>query len=1043
MNNDNNAIFNLQLDTTQYKTALKEIEALQKATFDRMNKRQPKVVGGSNIVTQDGKLKVAKGDYTEFQTLNNLLKRCNTNLFNHIEQVKANTQAYRSNNKALPVNTDLLKTNSRSLRSFHTALDAVVLKLKTGQLQSIQASKEVAKITAPHPVVKSGFANWSNMVATGAVAHTLHGTADPLKQAHIGAQLNRQKNSIDNLRDKTSLLTQSREVDLQRRQVDLERARWEFAEKRRGAEVAHQKAIEKASKHAQTKKHLTPVSFGGIYATALGGYIATTPIRHDMSFERTATLAAKNMDYNVVQAFGGMPQAIEKLIFDAYKNPGNNISLFGVDPEKLADWTAYIIQSGTAPTLNKDGTVNQKSIQNVIDMAGLIALAMNTMDVDENTAKKFVSKAKNVFNYDYKKWKKTNPNTNESKFINLLISYFNDVARKNPLLAKDLFTSAMVSGGAASLAQMPITDTAPLQAWLLSMGVKTGASGTIAAKMIAGAYSHLASDKKAVAHVVDSARMKEIYYSDGLDGKDFFGRTGDAGALMYALSQVERNLREGKINKEEANKLYDYISRGKAGMQRSASSGVLSQKLDYFTDENLMRSRALELGIQVHGRENEEIKRMLEQTETERRARIYTLENMYNRMTMLGKVSSISIGRALGPSTMKFFDSVSKMLSGYSVEEALANADATGDAFKEWKGLIGFLQSETGKTITPIVMKIILGIVGLQIASVVKKFAMLYPTALKGLGGRAMNVAGLFGVTAAMLPFGNKNETRNPFLPGSGKKMGNFGKMAKLRKYAPAAIGGGLGLGLLYSSEIMEGIGNISATSGGLLSKIGQTSFGAGAKELDPTKMENMVAFWLLSSGNKALAIPAAIYLADKFFKGYQKSAYGDDYKEPAWQTIMRAAAIGVLMSPLAANPAMLLGAIAALGISFADHSQSGVEKRINRIGEVEESAKPGWQHIKDWWNKETTPSKARMDYIVNEMQKVDSFAALKNSLENIKNNKDSKNDIQNIIGLTVNIDKEGDVSVKSDDNDSIVKMTKNNPKNFTLPFTLPNFMNL
>ena len=790
---------------------------------------------------------------------------------------------------------------------------------------------------------------------------------------------------------------------------------------------------------------ITPLSFGGIYATMLGAYAVTTPIRQQMSFEREAAIAVKNIDYQKIQAFGGIQSAIQQIIFDAYKDPKNNVNIFGLSPEKYASNVGIMVQAGVEPTLDrkigKDGkinvTVNKQSLKNLQEMAGLIPFVTQVLEVNEDTASEFISKAKNIFSFDYKNWKTTNPNINDSEFVKLIIAYIGDLARKNPVKAEDIFRALRGVGAGGSMAQLPLSFSTPLATMFLSQGYNPSTVGTIISKTVAGSYSHLTDPKKGIAHIADRKRMEEIYNSKEGDKKDFYGLRGDAGVLYYALSKVKEGLDNGNINKAQANKLIDYINKGRLGFQRSAATGTLWKSLDTL-DKDMLIMQAQNLGLQTYGKEIPQIKKMLEQSESEKKIAAYTTGNLWERAKMVGSLSSIALGKAMAPSTNKFLDDISKFVTGYSIDNSFKKLDGK-EGEEKWGGLMGALTSEAGKTLTPIIMKVVLGLVGLQVLSMVKNFAGRYPLIAKTALGRFGNIPGAnkIGIGASILY--DRIDPTSYYNLRKARKSG-LDRDDIIMKNNKIAGGSGalLGLGLMYGNDIIansDKFTNATKNVFGLAGSILPNEAKAGIKAMiDPTDMKNLVGFHLLTSGNKALQTAAAIHFANQYFAGSGKAKYGNDYEEPAWKVVLRAAAIGVIMSGVR-NPYIFGSAVTYLGIDFGSNIVTGDIGRLPMFSDPNyyktfDAAKneAALEKFKKTGNTNLTPQEMKDVKLQYEKSKESDIEyQIKKYLSLI---------ISKLINTTnvinINIDKDGKATVDDEGKNNTQVKTNANQANFT-----------
>lgn len=972
----------LYLNADQAYKEIAKVEAAIKKSGNNIQKHYQSL-GIYGIGQANGKPSVnTQPSFFEMTKYNDLIKRQSNTTLEHIKAQEHATRSLTGFHRTIDkLNTSLLKTPVKALQNANAAIGTTPV------------FSETAKTIAQSKANKAIF-------------------------QELNAESKRTKGILDIEIAKNKL--EKSNLDISNKILDNDIKTLTLSEKKARAE---ERVAKKAQRDANSRASITPVSFGGIYATMLGAYAVTTPIRQQMSFEREATIAAKNIDYTKIQAFGGIQSAIQSIIFDAFKDPKSNAVIFGLSPEKYASNVGVMIQAGVEPTLNKNGTVNKQSVKNLQEMAALMPFVTQVLEVNENTASEFISKAKNIFSFDYKNWKKTNPNVNDSEFVKLMIAYIGDLARKNPVKAEGIMSTLVGIGAGGSMAQLPLSFSAPLATMFLSQGYKPGVVGTIISKTVAGAYSHLTDPKKGIAHIADKKRMDEIYNSKGGDSKGFYGLGGDAGVTYYALSKVKEGMDNGKIGKAEANKLLDYINKGRLGFQRSAATGTLWKTLDTL-EKDMLTMQAQNLGLQIHGKEMPEIKKMIEQSEVEKKVAALTTANMWERTKMAGQIASIAVGTAMAPSTNKFLDKITKFITGYSLDDAFANSEKEGE--KKWGGLVGALTSETGKTLIPLIMNVVLGLVGLQVLSMVKNFAGKYPPLAKAALGRFGNIPGIGIVSGAISRVDNK-------LFSSSDKYANIRTMPKsdpmskkIRLSAGVGAGALLGLGLMYGDDIMaksDGIVKGAKGIGGAIGSVIPNNAKAGISAMiDPTDMKNLVGFYLLTSGNKMLATAAAIYFSSQYFAASGKARYGNDYEEPASQVIMRAAAIGILMSGIK-NPILVAGAATYLGIDFGSSYIIGAGEEyasnLNNFKNADSKAlEAALKQVKDT-GKPITPQ----DMV--ELRKKQEEATIVGKVENY-----IKEKFVNMI--TINIDKDGKVSTEGNA-DTKVKTNTNQP-NFTPP---------
>jgi hypothetical protein len=967
----------LYLNADQAYKEIAKVEAAIKKSGNNIQKHYQSL-GIYGIGQANGKPSVnTQPSFFEMTKYNDLIKRQSNTTLEHIKAQEHATRSLTGFHRTIDkLNTSLLKTPVKALQNANAAIGTTPV------------FSETAKTIAQSKANKAIF--------------------QELKQTKGILDIEIAKNKLG----KSNL-------DISNKILDNDIKTLSLSEKKARAE---ERRAKKALRDANSRSSITPVSFGGIYATMLGAYAVTTPIRQQMSFEREAIIAAKNIDYTKIQAFGGIQSAIQSIIFDAFKDPKSNAVIFGLSPEKYASNVGVMIQAGVEPTLNKNGTVNKQSVKNLQEMAALMPFVTQVLEVNENTASEFISKAKNIFSFDYKNWKKTNPNVNDSEFVKLMIAYIGDLARKNPVKAEGIMSTLVGIGAGGSMAQLPLSFSAPLATMFLSQGYKPGVVGTIISKTVAGAYSHLTDPKKGIAHIADKKRMDEIYNSKGGDSKGFYGLGGDAGVTYYALSKVKEGMDNGKIGKAEANKLLDYINKGRLGFQRSAATGTLWKTLDTL-EKDMLTMQAQNLGLQIHGKEMPEIKKMIEQSEVEKKVAALTTANMWERTKMAGQVASIAVGTAMAPSTNKFLDKITKFITGYSLDDAFANREKEGE--KKWGGLVGTLTSEAGKTLIPLIMNIVLGLVGLQVLSMVKNFAGKYPPLAKAALGRFGNIPGIgkMGIGASILYNKiNPNVTGYSALRNARKIGISSNDIRQNNKSLAGGAGALLGLGLMYGNDIMANsdgtIKGLKGIGGAIGSAIPNNAKAGISAMIDPTDMKNLVGLYLLTSGNKMLATAAAIHFSSQYFAASGKASYGNDYEEPASQVIMRAAAIGILMSGIK-NPTLVAGAIAYLGLRVVGDLTAGYVSDLNNFKNADSKAlEAASKQVKDT-GKPITPQE------MVELRKKQEEATIAGKVE-----KYIKEKFVNMI--TINIDKDGKVSTEGNA-DTKVKTNTNQP-NFTPP---------
>ena len=390
---------------------------------------------------------------------------------------------------------------------------------------------------------------------------------------------------------------------------------------------------------------------------------------------------------------------------------------------------------------------------------------------------------------------------------------------------------------------------------------------------------------------------------------------------------------------------------------------------------------------------------------------------------MAGQIASIAVGTAMAPSTNKFLDKITKFITGYSLDDAFANSEKEGE--KKWGGLVGALTSETGKTLIPLIMNVVLGLVGLQVLSMVKNFAGKYPPLAKAALGRFGNIPGIgkMGIGASILYNKiNPNVTGYSALRNARKIGISSNDIRQNNKSLAGGAGALLGLGLMYGNDIMANsdgtIKGLKGIGGAIGSAIPNNAKAGISAMIDPTDMKNLVGLYLLTSGNKMLATAAAIHFSSQYFAASGKASYGNDYEEPASQVIMRAAAIGILMSGIK-NPTLVAGAIAYLGLRVVGDLTAGYVSDLNNFKNADSKAlEAASKQVKDT-GKPITPQE------MVELRKKQEEATIAGKVE-----KYIKEKFVNMI--TINIDKDGKVSTEGNA-DTKVKTNTNQP-NFTPP---------
>jgi hypothetical protein len=169
------------------------------------------------------------------------------------------------------------------------------------------------------------------------------------------------------------------------------------------------------------------------------------------------------------------------------------------------------------------------------------------------------------------------------------------------------------------------------------------------------------------------------------------------------------------------------------------------------------------------------------------------------------------------------------------------------------------------------------------------------------------------------------------------------------------------------------------------------------------------------------LATAAAIHFSSQYFAASGKAMYGNDYEEPASQVIMRAAAIGILMSGIK-NPTLVAGAIAYLGLRVVGDLTAGYVSDLNNFKNADSRA------LEAALNKVKATGKPITPQDMVELRKKQEEATIVGKVENYI--KEKKEKFVNMI--TINIDKDGKVSTEGNA-DTKVKTNTNQP-NFTPP---------
>ena len=560
---------------------------------------------------------------------------------------------------------DATKESTRALRSLNTVIAQIN---KTGKTKWVENSQALHGNIATNPTLSKSFI-----------------AVEKQKQAIADTEIENKK------KDKINL--------------DVENAR-----------LRNQNAILKSQKQRSTSLGYT--GYGGIYATGLGVYAGLTPIRQQMAFEREATMAVKNLNYDTVQALGGTAGAIKRVLFDMYKDPTSPVVLFGTKLEQSAQIATQYATAGIDVSLNKDGTVNEQSIKDMQKMIGLAVKTASVLEVDVNTATTLMSKSNEFFKYDYERFKKNNPNASLADFNEIIVTYLANIARTNPTTAQTIIRSAIQTGPTGTSANMSLAAQSQMTLLFTNKGFTDTVASTIVSKMTTGAFSRLTDPKKGILRGNDLGMAKDIFEEKA----NFQGQTGDYGVFLYTLNKIIENYNKGLINKEEYGKALEFISAGRLGKQRSVTKGVLAEQ--DLTDINNITKHIADYDIGNVKMENLSPiwQKVFTQANAEAAQVMLSTANLWERAKLSGQLVSVGLGEAMKPTTNRFLDNITKILTGTSLDEALKQINGQGgNKNDEWGGLMGIIMGKGGADISSLAMQIALGLIGMQALSVVKK----------------------------------------------------------------------------------------------------------------------------------------------------------------------------------------------------------------------------------------------------------------------------------------------------------------------------------
>ncbi len=967
----------------------------------------------------------AQQAYAELKRFEAAFNKTYANLQKKITALGLGTSNTLGSNK--DTNLSLLETKqyqkaiSRSTANLLKHIDAT--QGSTRALRSLNTV--IGKLTA-----NTGKAKWV------ANAQALHGNVatDPMLSKSLIA-LEKQKQAI--AETETKLIKQEKAI------LDRDNAR-----------LRNQNAILKSQKVAkQGATGLGYTGYGGIYATGLSVYAGLTPIRQQMAFEREATMAVKNLNYDVVQALGGTAGAIKRVLFDMYKDPTNPVVLFGTKLEQSAQIATQYATAGIDVSLNKDGTLNEQSIKDMQKMIGLAVKTASVLEVDVNTATTLMSKSNEFFKYDYERFKKNNPNASLADFNEIIVTYLANMARKNPTTAQTIIRSAIQTGPTGTSANMSLAAQSQMTLLFTNKGFTDTVASTIVSKMTTGAFSRLADPKKGILRGNDLGMAKDIFEEKA----NFQGQTGDYGVFLYTLNKITENYNKGIINKEEYGKALEFISAGRLGKQRSITKGVLAEQ--DLTDINNITKHIADYDIGNVKMQNLSPiwQKVFTQANAEAAQVMLSTANLWERAKLSGQLVSVGLGEAMKPTTNRLLDNITKFLTGTSLDEALKQINGQGgNKNDEWGGLMGIIMGKGGADISSLAMQIALGLIGMQALAVVKKLGMGLIGGNSSILGSRLSMlpgVGILGASSRFvasglakgkmkvldyLPFymsGQSTDKRfenYKKLGPLGSRVNNYYKHQATAKSLGYGIGGGLfGLAMLHHDDIMSGGKGLLSGTDNVLGKVADTSFGAGLKAINPVDMKNMVAYYLLTSGSQPMRAAAAMYLGNKFFTGMNQSIGGKGYEEPSVVVVSRMAAIGIIMSGLGAkNPALMGFALATLAIGPAT---AAIEKYVSNPDNYKTDDSRRLEQIKN-----NIASGGKYDAVAE--ARIIAEKKVNNSLwgdvlnlpfMEERRKKAVEKEIQNQLNITINVDKDGKHTVSHDGGNNTGINVNSSPANF------------
>ncbi len=719
------------------------------------------------------------------------------------------------------------------------------------------------------------------------------------------------------------------------------------AEKERRAQELHQDKLQRreeanAKKMAKMQKgraglhgdFINEASFGGIYLTGLATSYALAPYRSFRDYEKEMIIAAKNIDNKDIKidTVEDARKYGKERILSMYADKSSAVSQFGILSTELAKIRGEFVQSGF-----KEGGANSKERAELDKAVNEYVKLTSVLEVDPKTAMKFISYSPKYFEKELLAFKEKNPGQTNTDFVSYISAMVNDLAKTNPHQAKALIEAIVAGGSGASVGGLP----AYMYMNFLSQGLSAGVSPRVIATISSRMFSGFGAAMKKKKIWIDPESEKEMMkISEGTG--DYLGMKNEAGAFYYTLEGVLKGILSGKVDRTEAKLLAKTMAQGAHGQQNVIGGKII---LDALIDKETGKDRTLEQyreyvkGIQRLNLANIDIAnleksspklaKMLKSASQEAEIVTKTIEAYENRAKAGIEVLKLATGETFLPVSKTFLSGVESLTT--NLAGALESPTVKAAVLTLGAAVLTGIVIQLGK----IVVRAGSGIFGNLKDVKPFLFNVLGRTALFG-AGNSTGLTGKIGKFFSQQSLFLEGMLLNRFAPLKDTTLLSDVPKSWQRRHAwnryrtPVLNSLGAGataLALYNADDIMGFIDTITTSASNQGKKFSESDLGkgigGGLGAINPMEAKNMVAYYLLMSGNKAMATGAAIYLSNQFFSGYFEKmgiTKGMTEEEKITETMKRSMAIGVAIHGWSLGPVGIAAAWAALtylGVSF------------------------------------------------------------------------------------------------------------------------------